>query len=186
MLFALPTSDRVITRTPLHLLYDFLYELLTSRLSRFSFRCLFSTARFILCPAQSFDAVVKVMSVPVALKRRIIYVFGDESLSRQGICASEFAVTPEGLTWISEGYHDFIICHSASLLWLKFLRGPVCTHLVFLFFDVNGLVNPQSFYWWWFLLHRLLAHFFPRKGLLHPCTTKSLKSRSLQRRRPRT
>ena len=43
---ALPTSDRVITRTPLHLLCDFLYELLMSRLSHFSSRFLFSTARF--------------------------------------------------------------------------------------------------------------------------------------------
>ena len=31
--FALPTSDRVVTRTLLHLLNDFLYELLSGRLS---------------------------------------------------------------------------------------------------------------------------------------------------------
>ena len=84
----------------------------------------FSAARFILCRAQSCDAVVKVMSVLVALKRRIIYVFGDESFSRQVICASEFARTLDGLIWISVGYDDLIICHSASLLWLKFVKRP--------------------------------------------------------------
>ena len=84
----------------------------------------FPAARFILCRAQSVDVVVKVMSVLVALRRRIIYVIGDESFSRQVICASEFAGTLEGLTWISEGYDDLIICHSASLSWLKFLQRP--------------------------------------------------------------
>ena len=81
----------------------------------------FSAARFILCRAQSFDAVVKVMSALVALKRRIICVFGNESFSRHVICASECAGTFEGLSWISEGYEDFIICHSASRLWLSSL-----------------------------------------------------------------
>ena len=47
LLFALPTSYTVVTRTPLHLLHDFLYELLSSRLSYFSFRSLCSTARFV-------------------------------------------------------------------------------------------------------------------------------------------
>ena len=49
----------------------------------------------------------------------------------------------EGLTWISQGHDDFIICHSASLLWLKFFRGPVCAHLFLLSIDFAGLVNLQ-------------------------------------------
>ena len=53
--------------------------------------------------SNNFDAVVKVMTDLVALKRRIIYFFGDENLFRQVICASEVAGTLTGLTWISEG-----------------------------------------------------------------------------------
>ena len=108
-------TDRVITRTPLHMLYDFFHELLTSRPSYFSFRSLFSTVRFSLCQAQSFVAVMNFMVELVALIRRIVYVFGEERFSRQVICVSEFAGTLEGLAWISEVYDDFIICHSASL-----------------------------------------------------------------------
>jgi len=54
-------------------------------------------------PSNNFDAVVEVMTQLVALKRRIIYFFGDENLFRQVICASEVAGTLKGLTWISEG-----------------------------------------------------------------------------------
>ena len=34
--------------------------------------------------------------------------------------------TREGLTWTSEGHDDFIICHSASLLWLPSSWSFVC------------------------------------------------------------
>ena len=36
-------------------------------------------------------------------------------LSRQLIYASGFTVLKEGVTWISEGFVDLIICQSASL-----------------------------------------------------------------------
>ena len=49
----------------------------------------------------------------------------------------------EGLIRFSEGHDVSIICHFASLLWLKFIRGPVCTRPVLLVFDISGLVNPQ-------------------------------------------
>ena len=56
----------------------------------------FSATPFILCRAQSSDAIVKIMSVL--------------------LCASECGgVHSEGLRWSDEGYDDFIICHSASL-----------------------------------------------------------------------
>ena len=40
-------------------------------------------------PSNNFDAVTKFMVELVALTRRIIYVFGNENLSRQVVCASE-------------------------------------------------------------------------------------------------
>ena len=48
--------------------------------------------------------------------------------------------------------------------------------------DIIGLVNPQfsSFLLWRLLRHWSLVHFLSRKTLLHPCTTKSIRSRSLQ------
>ena len=73
--------------------YDFLYELLTSRPSYFSFRSLFSTATIFSVSSNNFDAVMKFMVELVALIRRIIYVFGDENLSRQVICASERSIS---------------------------------------------------------------------------------------------
>ena len=54
LLLALPTSDRVVTRTPLHLLHDVLYELFSSRLSCFSFRSLISATRSTQCRATIF------------------------------------------------------------------------------------------------------------------------------------
>ena len=48
-LFALPASDRVVTRTSLHLFYDFMHELWSSWQSYFSLRSLFSSARFTQC-----------------------------------------------------------------------------------------------------------------------------------------
>ena len=89
LLFAFPTSDRVVARTPLHLLYDFLYELLSSRLSYFSFPSLIRTTRSTQCRTTIFDAVMEYMMELVTLLQRITYVFGDEDFSRQVICASE-------------------------------------------------------------------------------------------------
>ena len=76
LLFALPTSDRVVTRTPLHPMYDFLYELLSSRLSCFSFRSLLSATRSTQCRTTIVDAVMKLMKEFVTLLRRSTSVFG--------------------------------------------------------------------------------------------------------------
>ena len=85
LLFALPTSDRVVTRAPLHLLYDFLYELLSSGLSYFSFRSLCSTASYSQYRATML--VVKFLLELVVLVRRIICLL-QRRLFRQVICGS--------------------------------------------------------------------------------------------------
>ena len=48
-LFALPTSDRVVTGLLVNLLHDFLYELWANWLGYFSLRSLFSSSRFTQC-----------------------------------------------------------------------------------------------------------------------------------------
>ena len=75
---------------------------------RFMFRNVrspFSAARVFLCRAELFGAVVKVLLVLEAMRRRIIDAFGDECLSRQLTYASGFTVTLERVTWISEGFY---------------------------------------------------------------------------------
>ena len=89
--------------------------------------------------SSNFDAVAKFMVELVALTRRIFWQ--RKSFPTSCLC---LGTLDEGLTRISDGYDDFIISRSASLFWLKFLRGFVCTHLVFLLFDVTCLENPQS------------------------------------------
>ena len=47
--------------------------------------------------------------------------------------------------------------------------------------DITGLVNPQfSILLLRLLRHKSLLHFLPSKSLLRPCTTKSIRNRSLQ------
>ena len=88
----------------------------------------FSTFHFV--SSKIVDAVMKVMSVLVALKRRIICVFGDESFSRQVICASECAGTLEGLTWISEGYDHCVVGTFAHTLCMYILAVLAATVVV--------------------------------------------------------
>ena len=168
LLFALPTSDKVVARTPLHLMYDFLYELLSSRVSYFSFRYLISTTRSSQCRTTIVDAVMKFMMELVTLLRRITSVFGDEDFSRQVICASERSI-PFSAARVSEGFVDIIICHSASLLWLKFLRGPVCTRPVLLVFNVTGLMKPHfSITVVWASAPQVIGSFPPSKEFATP------------------
>ena len=162
LLFALHTSDRVVTRTPLHLLYDFLFELLSSRLSYFIQVSIPDLGNTIYSVSSTiFFTVMKFVLDLAALLRSIIYVFATKIFPdkvsalrnvRSPFSAARFILSSvlrslrgilEGLTWFSEGNDVFIICHSASLLWLKFLGGLVCTHPVLLVFDISGLVNPQ-------------------------------------------
>ena len=72
----------------------------------------------------------------------------------------------ERVTWISDGFVDFIICHSASIVWLEFLRGPVCTHPVLLVFD---MVNPQySITAVWASAPQVIGSFPPSKEFATP------------------
>ena len=54
-------------------------------------------------------------------------------------------------------------------------------------FDITGLITRNfPLLLWRLLRHRSLVHFLLWKSLIRPCTTKSIRNRSLQVRRPRT
>ena len=84
--FALPTSDTVVTRTPLHRLYDFWYELLSSRLSYFSFRSLVFDSTIFSVSSNNFAAVMKFMSELVVPIRRIISLFQRRVFPTSNLC----------------------------------------------------------------------------------------------------
>ena len=57
--------------------------------------------------SKNFGAVMKFMLELVALLRRIIYVFGDEDLSRQVICSSERSIPVSSSTIYSVSIAKF-------------------------------------------------------------------------------
>ena len=86
-------------RNAVHLLYDFLYELWSNWLSYFSLRSPFFVSTIYAVLSKVFGVLLKFNLELVAPLRRVSYVFGDEDVSRQAICASERSFTVSSSTF---------------------------------------------------------------------------------------
>ena len=81
--------------------FSTLYKLWSNWLSYFSLRSPFFVSTICAVLSKVFGVVLKFILELVAPLRRMSFVFGDEDLSRQAICASERSFTVSSSTFFS-------------------------------------------------------------------------------------